>query len=140
LPYDTHRGFLGPLLVTTLQGGQSGIVFPFAPVYEATALKLVRINLFLQALSVAADKMKVEVGIQVSEDREIWPTSTTQPTFLATSVNRQSEGTTSIEGFEDITSLLTKRYARIVLWVKNVSPETGLCTCLAAIRVERKAC
>ena len=106
---DTHLGFLEPILVTSVVGGQSGIVFPFAPVYDASQLKLVRANLFLQSLSVAAAVMNVEVCIQLSDDGLNWPTSTTTPTSFATVVSRQSEGFTAITAFEDITSLLTKK-------------------------------
>jgi hypothetical protein len=35
---DTHLGFSEPQLVSTVQGGQSGIAFPFAPVFEAAQL------------------------------------------------------------------------------------------------------
>lgn len=140
MPIDTHLGFSEPITVTTVVGGQSGIVFPLAPVYEAAALKLVRANLFLQSLSVAAAVMNVEVCIQLSDDSVTWPTSTTTPISFATVVSRQSEGTTAITAFEDITSLLTKKYVRFVFFVKNTAGNTGLATCLAAMRIERKAC
>lgn len=143
---DIHLGFLEPILVTSVQGGQTGIAFPFAPVYEAAQLKLVRANLFLQSLSVAAAAMNVEICIQLSDDGANWPTSTTAPSAgtsvlsFATVVARQSEGFTAITSFEDITALLTKKYVRFVVFVKNTAGNVGLGTCLAAIRIERKTC
>jgi len=44
---DTHLGFSIPVLVTTVQGGQSSIKFPIPPVYEAQQLKNVRASIFL---------------------------------------------------------------------------------------------
>lgn len=137
---DSHLGYTEPTLVTTAVGGQTGLVFPFAPVYEAAQLKLVRANLFLQALSVAANVMNVEICIQLSDDAVNWPTSTTTPVSFSTVVSRQAEGVTAITAFEDITALLTKKYARFVVFAKNTAGNTGLATCLAAIRIERKAC
>jgi len=136
----TVLGYTEPHLVTTVQGGQTGISFPFAPIYEATQLKLVRPNLFLQALSVANGVMIVEVCIQLSDDGVSWPTSTSTPISFATAVTKNAEGQTAITAFEDIASLLTKKYARFVVFVKNTAGNTGLATCLASIRIERRSC
>lgn len=143
---DSHLGYPEPTLVTTVQGGQTGIAFPFAPVYESAQLRLVRVNLFLQSLSVAGGAMNVEVRIQLSDDGVNWPTSTTAPAtgtsvlqFTAV-VSKQSEGPTNIQVFEDIAPLLTKKYTRLVLFAKNTGSLTGLGTCLATVRVERKSC
>lgn len=136
---DTHLGFSEPQLVTTVQGGQSGIAFPFAPVFEAAQLKLIRASLFAQAFSVANGIMDVSVGYQLSDDGVNWPTSTTTPTFFTANVNRQQEGT-AIGNFEDISGNLSKKYVRFVIWAKNTAGNTGLATCLAALRIERRSC
>ena len=136
---DTHLGFSEPQLVTTLLGGQNGIAFPFAPVFEAAQIKLIRASLFAQAFSVANAVMDVSVGYQVSDDGVNWPTSTTAPTFMTANVNRQQEGT-AIGSFEDISGNLSKKYVRFVVWVKNTAGNTGLGTCLAALRIERRSC
>jgi hypothetical protein len=136
---DTHLGFTIPELVTTLLGGQNGLVFAFAPVYEAGNLKLIRASLFCQCFSVANGVMDVSVGYQLSDDGVNWPTSTTTPMFFTANVNRQQEGP-AIGNFEDLSSALTKKYVRFVVWVKNTPGNTGLGTCLAAIRIERRSC
>ena len=137
--YDTHNGFSDPVIVTTLQGGQNGLVFPIAPVYEAQQLKLVRASIFVQAVSVATGVMDVSIGYQVSDDGVSWPVSTTTPVAFTSNVSRQGEGVT-IGNFEDITNNLTKRFVRFVFWTKNTTGNTGLATCLASLRLERRAC
>ena len=104
LMFDTHLGFSLPVLVTTLQGGQSGLKYPIPPVYEAQQIKGVRASLFIQALSVAADVMDVSVGYELSDDGVNWPTSTTQPTFFTTSVIGLSRAVSS-SGVVDSTPL-----------------------------------
>lgn len=136
---DTHLGFSEPQLVTTVQGGQSAIVFPFAPVFDASQIKFIRASLFAQAFSVANGVMDVSVGYQVSDDGVNWPTSTTAPTLFTANVNRQQEGT-AIGNFEDISGNLSKKYVRFVLVVKNTAGNSGLATCLAALRIERRSC
>jgi len=75
----------------------------------------------------------------LSDDAVNWPPSTTQPTFFTvTPVSKEVEGVTSITAFEDISSAMTKKYVRFVLWVKNVNAQQALSTCLAAIRIERR--
>ena len=136
---DTHLGFTNPQLVTTVQGGQSGIAFPIAPMFEASQLKMVRASLFTQAFSVGNNVMDISVGYQVSDDGVNWPTSTTMPMFFTVGVSRQQEGTSN-GNFEDITSNLSKRYVRFVVWTKNAAGNTSLATCLASIRLERRSC
>jgi hypothetical protein len=83
--------------------------------------------------------MDVSVGYQLSDDGVNWPTSTTTPTFFTANVNRQQEGT-AIGNFEDISGNLSKKYVRFVIWAKNTAGNTGLATCLAALRIERRSC
>ena len=139
---DTHLGFSEPVLVTSKQGGQAGLSFGMAPVYEASQLKYVRASILLKCLSGGTDSMDVEICIELSEDGVSWPTSTTTPTSFAAVVARSSEGTSGPSGnaFEDISSLLTKKYVRFTFWVKNHSGVTTLNTCLASMRIERKSC
>lgn len=137
---DTHLGYPEPKLVTTVQGGQTGIAFPFAPVYESAQLRYVRINLFIQSLSVGVNIMNVEARIQHSDDAVNWVASTAATTAFPTIVSLQAEGVTSNAVWDDLQSLLTKKYARIVLVVKNTAGNTGLATCLATFRLERKTC
>lgn len=136
----TALGFTEPTLVVSTPGGQAGLVYPVGPVYDTALLKKVRANLFLQAFTVANSYLEVQIGLQLSDDAAGWNTSTTQPTFFANAVVRSSEGPTTNGAFEDISSLLTKKYVRFVFWVKNLSPNTALSTCLASMRIERQGC
>ena len=137
--YFVPPDFSEPAFVATTAGGQTGRVYPLAPLYTSAQLKYLRVNLFLQALTVAASKMQVTVGLQVSADGVTWDVSTLQP-FLLTNVLRSQEGTTPVTVFQDVSSQLTQPYARLVLWVENLTGESGHNTCLASIRVERKTC
>lgn len=137
---DTHLSFSEPTLVTTLPGGQNGLSFPLAPVYEASQLKLVRASLHLQALSAGANNIVVEVRVQVSADATSWPTSTTTPTALPTPVVQSAEGFNYGTTWDDVSGLATMRYFRFVLWVKNGAGITGLGTCLASMCIERRSC
>lgn len=143
--YDTHNGFGTPVLVVSSPGaGQTGLSYPLAPTYASASAKLMRVNLLIQALIAA--NIQVEVCIQLSEDAVGWPASTTAPQAgtsmlsFATAVTKSTEGATAITAFEDISSLLTKPYFRLVLWVKNIGGNQATTSCLAAIRVERKSC
>jgi hypothetical protein len=138
--FDSHAGYSEPVPVTTVQGGQSGICFPLKPVYDAAKVKYMRVNLHLQSLSVAATNMIVEAALQTSVDGVTWPASTATPTSFATPVTRNQEGVTNITAFEDVSSLLSAPYFRVVLLVKNTAGNSGLGTCLASVRVERKSC
>ena len=106
---DSHLDFTEPTLVTTLPGGQNGLVFPLAPVYDLSLLKLVRGSLHIQCLSVPATNLIVELCIQLSDDAVTWPTSTTTPTSFTTAITGNSEGFVLPTAFEDITSKLTKK-------------------------------
>ncbi len=136
---DTHLGFSEPQLVTRVQGGQNGIVFPISPVFDAAQIKLIRASLFAQAFSVGNGVLEVSVGYQISDEGVVWPTSTTAPIFLTAGVLRTQEGT-AYGSFEDIAANLTKKYVRFVLWAKNTPGNTGLATCLASLRIERRSC
>ena len=138
--YFVPPDFSEPAFVATTAGGQTGRVYPLAPLYKSAQLKDLRVNLFLQALTVAASKMQVTVGLQVSVDGVTWDTSITQPPLLLANTGRSQEGPTAVTAFEDVSSTLTLPYARLVLWVQNFSGETAHATCLASIRVERKTC
>lgn len=138
--FDTHLGFTTPVLVASTPGAQqSGLAYPIAPMYDTSQVKLVRANLFLQALTVGNNLMEVQVGWQLSDDGVNWPASTASADvhFFTTAISRQIEGTTSNGAFEDILSSMTKKYVRFVLWVKNVGANQALSTCLASIRIER---
>jgi len=87
---------------------------------------------------VAVNVMDVSVGYELSDDGVNWPGSTTAPAFFTTGVSRQTEGTT-IGAFEDIATALTKKYVRFVLWVHNTAGNSGLATCLASLRIERRS-
>lgn len=143
--FDTHNGFTVPdLVISTAGAGQPGLSYPLAPTYSSATAKLMRVNLFLQALTAA--NIQVEVCIQLSDDTVTWPSSTTAPQAgtsmlsFATAITRSAEGGTTITAFEDISSLLTKPYFRLVLWVKNIGGNQALTSCLASVRVERRSC
>lgn len=139
---DTHLGYSEPTLVATKSGGQAGMSYPLAPVYDASQLKYVRASVWLKCLSGGTDSLDVEICIELSEDGVSWPTSTTTPVSFSAVVVRSSEGISGPSGalFEDISSLLTKRYVRFTFWVKNHTGVTATSTCLASMRIERKSC
>lgn len=136
--YDTHLAFPEPRPVTTIQGGQGGLAFPFAPVLDTGTFVALRLSLQILCLSVTTvTGMEVSIGLQDSDDGVTWPASTATPTFPTNSVARNSEGIT-MGAFDPLPAGITKKYVRIVAWVKNLGANTHLGTCLASIRVERR--
>jgi hypothetical protein len=99
---------------------------------DASAAQSVRLSLEVWALTGPAT---VEVGYQVSDDGETWPSVTSGTTISG--VSRNTDGTTYGATFTDISAGLTAKYVRFGVRAFNDSGST-IHHFEASIRLEKK--
>jgi hypothetical protein len=113
-------------------------------VFDTSTIKSARPALDLSNFTSSGGE--VQIGLEVSDDGENWPSSSTQPSFLFNTTNtlakKDSEGLYfAINGsFEDVSSAMTKKYGRWVYWYKNKAGVSAAQLCVAAMRIETKSC
>jgi len=115
-----------------------------ASVFDTSEVKFARPALNVSNFSSAG--AEVQIGLEVTDDAENWPGSTSQPSFLFSTANtlakKDAEGIYfAINGaFEDVSAAMTKKYGRWVYWYKNKAGTSTAQLCLAAMRIETKSC
>lgn len=140
-----RRGFTEPVMVNTPASDGGGLRTPCsASVFETSEVKAARPALDVSNFS--SNGAELQIGLELSDDGETWPGSTSQPSFLFSTANtlakKDTEGVYyAINGsFEDVSSAMTKKYGRWVFWYKNKSGTSTAQLCLAAVRIETKSC
>lgn len=139
-----RRGFTEPVLINTPAADGGGLRTPCsASIFSTSDFKFARPALDVSNFSSAG--AEVQIGMELSEDGETWPSSTSQPSFLFNTTflaKKDAEGAYyAINGsYEDVAGAMTKKYGRWVYWYKNKSGTSTLQLCLAAMRIETKSC
>ncbi len=140
-----RRGFSEPILCPTPKSTGGGFFHAIGAVEETADNLFVRPAVEIACVSGTASKWVI--AFQVSEDPEVWPSSTTTPKFFQTStIDVQNvEGVyysiASGDAFENMGATagnVNKKYIRWGVWAINNAGSSASESALVAIRVERK--
>ena len=131
-----RKGFTEPELVTTKKSTANGLMWLLTPTMDTATIKEVRPA--VEVTNISAD-VKVALGWVLSDDGETWPASTAAPGLfdVATIAAQTTEGVFYATAFENIASVLTKKFVRFGAWIKNDSGSTYE-TALVSVRLEFK--